>query len=40
MEDDEHNSWPRMVRTELKIQEIGACQLHPNGRSSLSSSMN
>jgi hypothetical protein len=22
LEDDEHTSWPRMVRTELKIQEV------------------
>jgi hypothetical protein len=29
VQDDEHTDWLRMVRTELKIQEVGASQLFP-----------
>jgi hypothetical protein len=29
LEDDEHTGWPRMVRTELKIQEV-ATLVHAN----------
>jgi hypothetical protein len=29
LEDDEHTSWPRMVRTELMIQEVAMLMFQP-----------